>query len=592
MMGNGVGAAGAAVVVSLIGLGCNLNNPPPFDPQSITALERSEAGQVGPARLYPLPTTRYSQRNEDQGTQTPYPPATGPALTRNNVLRVPLQEIVQRAALNSSEVKVAAYDVSINETKIVENEARYDPVIFNNFKYDRQNDRTGGTVIPNPNGNQLSNVLIDVERNNIFTEEFGIKQNMPSGGQVSLSYQTQASDYNPRRFVRNHFYDNQIKLQVQQPLLRDFGYEINYARIYIARNDQRVSMLDFRKALEDQIGEIEKDYWQLYEAQREVEVQEELLARTVDLASLLEKQERGGGQATHIEASQARSDVQTRKSILTQARAKVRDLSADIKRRTNDPDPDFAVASGATLLAADAPVQTLVHFDLQEQIDTAMLNRLELGQQQIRINSAEVAANVARYELLPKLDFVGSTQLQGLSTNFGDAAGDQFSAGHVGFSIGLQLEIPIGNREARAIYQRAILQRQQAIEDYRRLTAQISQDVETAARAVNTQWESLQDARAARFEIEDVLTGLNQLLAGGVALTPERIRLTLDIQERLAEFQRQEVLALAQYNIAIAQLEKAKGTLLRYNNIVLEEMKFPYGTTVAGPSTSPRRHGR
>ena len=40
-------------------------------------------------------------------------------------------------------------------------------------------------------------------------------------------------------------------------------------------------------------------------------------------------------------------------------------------------------------------------------------------------------------------------------------------------------------------------------------------------------------------------------------------------QEGLAEAERLEVQSIADYNIAISKLESAKGTLLRYNNVVM-----------------------
>ena len=45
----------------------------------------------------------------------------------------------------------------------------------------------------------------------------------------------------------------------------------------------------------------------------------------------------------------------------------------------------------------------------------------------------------------------------------------------------------------------------------------------------------------------------------------------LNLQEQLGSIQRAEVTAIVNYNIAIAALERAKGTLLRYNNVTLEE---------------------
>lgn len=597
-MAKGVAVAGASVL-SLMLWGCNITEPPPFDPRAITRADQVSAAAVRAMPLTTLPTTMPSYQSMAEAatsqpgasTQPGSPlPTTAPtsaerALLRNTqVVRMPMREIMQRAAANSHEVRVAGYDPAIAETRVTENEAHYDPIWYSNVRYDKQNDQTPGTVIPNP-ANPLSGqtVTINVENNNIYTAETGVKQYLNSGGQVQLGYQTQLSDYFPRRYIQNNYWNNELKLQLTQPLLREFGYEVNWARITVARNDQRVSILDFRKALEDNVNELEKDYWQLWEAQREVEVQEELLKQTRELAQVLWDQFINGGKATHVEVSIGAGAVRTREAALVRAKARVGDISDDIKRRMGD--PEFPVTGPIVILPADQPVLEAMKFDQQDQVATAMANRLELGQQQIRENSAEVAQQVALNGLYPKLDFVGSVSLQGLSSSFGGAFTHQFTDTHMIYSLGLQLEIPLGNREAWSIVRRAQLQRGQAIEEYKRLVDTVSADVTRAVREVNTSWDSLGEYRRALFAQEDVLTGYNERMAAGAQpLDPEFVQLKIDQQERLAEARRQEAIETMNYNIALGALEKAKGTILRYNNIVMQEERFPWNL----PSTSPK----
>ena len=139
----------------------------------------------------------------------------------------------------------------------------------------------------------------------------------------------------------------------------------------------------------------------------------------------------------------------------------------------------------------------------------------------------------------------------------------------------LQLSIPIGNRAARAAYERARLQQQQAITSYRATIEQVTLDVSQALREVTTSWDELVQFRKGTYAQNDVLIALNQREEGGEALTPTFVQLKLDTQERLADARRQENTALAAYNIAIYKLEEAKGTLLRYNNVVMDEDKMP-----------------
>jgi len=96
-------------------------------------------------------------------------------------------------------------------------------------------------------------------------------------------------------------------------------------------------------------------------------------------------------------------------------------------------------------------------------------------------------------------------------------------------------------------------------------------DVKTSVRAVNTTWEQLREYRRARYAAEDALTRINTREKSGEPLTPEFVQTKLQLQESLAETLQSEAEAVANYNIAIAALERAKGTLLRYNNVVLQE---------------------
>ncbi|HWP39517.1 MAG TPA: TolC family protein [Tepidisphaeraceae bacterium] len=553
---------GACMSAAMVG--CNLAEPPPFDPRAMQQLERQRAGEVESRPKRPLPTTLESPFLIDERRQTTGPataPTTGPALESDVTVRMPLQEIIQRAVINNLDVKVAGYAPAIEETRVTEAEARFDPTFFSNLQY-QKTDREQG-LFATGNARQIQS-------------QTGVRQILNSGGQIELRNQLSWVEpvggggfFTPT----DQFWENEVVLEVTQPLLRDFGNEINRARITINRNNQRISLLDFRKQLEETATDIERTYWQLVAAERAVRINERLLDETYRTADILFK--RRGQDVTRVQLSQANASIEQRRATLIRAKARVRDLSDQLKRLMND--PQMPVSSGVLILPANAPLEEPVHFDLQDQINTALENRFELGQQQLRIDSASVAAKVGKNNLLPQLNLIGSLGIQGLDQDLGEAVEDQLNYRNQNYTIGIQFEIPIGNRAARAIYQRALLQRQQAIEQYRNLIEQIALDVKTALREVDTTWEEMVATRQARFAAEDALLAIEQREAGGEALTPTFVQLKLDTQERLAQARTAEVEAISNYNIAIARLEQAKGTLLRYNNIVMEEEKLPIG---------------
>jgi outer membrane protein TolC len=152
-----------------------------------------------------------------------------------------------------------------------------------------------------------------------------------------------------------------------------------------------------------------------------------------------------------------------------------------------------------------------------------------------------------------------------VSNNFGDNRAQEYS-------IGFQLEVPLGNREARAIFRRTQLQRQQSIDQYRDLIEQVSQEVRDAYDQVTSAWQRMAANRQALFAAEAALNAIQQEQdVGNVALTPDFVNRKLNAQEVLAQARREDARASTDYNVAISALERAKGTILKYDNVVMQE---------------------
>jgi outer membrane protein TolC len=604
------------MAVAGLGLtGCGLKEPPPFDPVTLQDPEVKASFQGPKEPMYDIPTTLIDlstqPANDESSSEAARnrsgtrpatapvnrrvhlrpssPAATGRSLDQDLVVRMSLQDIIHRSVIYSAEVKVAGYDPAIAKTRVLEAEARFDPTLFINLKYEHQDQPLAGerttqqfTQLP---------VTLNVNRGEVLTVEPGIKQLLETGGEVSFSYQSQYNYLLPAgvRFIRNAFWDDTLKFQLTQPLLRNAGYAVNQARITIARNDAHVSILDFRKTLEDNIAELEKDYWQSQEAEQEVRIQERLLDNTRKTARILFERAQRGGDVSRVQTSQAQASIRDREAVLIRARARLRDISDDIKKRMND--PDFPVAGEITILPLDMPSEHKIEFSRPEQIATAVANRLELAQQKLRIDDSAVALLVAINNAYPKLDLTAAITVEGIGSpnstkgkpadmnpngaSFGDSIRAQWeNDGHIGYSLAFAFELPIGNREARAIVRRAYLQRLQAMWQYKNLVAQVVLDVTTALREVQTSWNEIGARRQARFAQADELGAYEDRRINGEALTPTFVQLILDGQERLANSEREEALAIASYEVAVARLERAKGTLLRYNNVMVAEEQF------------------
>jgi outer membrane protein TolC len=536
--------------------GCTNDQEPRFDPRSLGDTERVAARQHIDEPLKPLPTTMQSKYLPDQRDNPNIPPeqpAREPLAPANRVVYMPLREITQRAVANNLNVRVSGYTPAIDETRITEAEARFDPDFFAGATY-----KASRQQVPQFTG----------DNSDQWQFEIGVRQQLPSGGQIEVKYAPNRFNLqDPGDDTDGTGYLNNLELNVTQPLLRDFGNDINRARIVINQNNQRISVLDFRKDLEDLLSKIEETYWRLVQANENVRIQESLLQRTMDTADILSK--RFGQDVTMEQISTSVSRVESARADLIRAKQRVKDLSDQLKNFMND--DEFPVAGGALLLPKDTPMQSAITFDVKDSLDTALLNRLELGQQQIRTDSATVALKVAKNNLLPQLNLVGSVGTSALGSDFSTSISDTAGGDNINWSLGLQFVQKIGNREALAIYRRAQLQRLQAIEQYRALIDQVTLDIQTTQREVEASWQSIGQNRKARYSAAKALETIEIIEGGGEALSPNFIERKLSRQQELAQAERAEADSIAAYNIAIAKLEQAKGTLLRFNNVTLQE---------------------
>jgi hypothetical protein len=101
-------------------------------------------------------------------------------------------------------------------------------------------------------------------------------------------------------------------------------------------------------------------------------------------------------------------------------------------------------------------------------------------------------------------------------------------------------------------------------------------NVRTALRQVQTTYDEIYGSRRARLASADALSAIEEReRADAQGLSPEFVNRKLDLQAELAQNASREAEAMSNYMIAISDLERAKGTLLRYNNIIMEEAPVP-----------------
>jgi outer membrane protein TolC len=350
-------------------------------------------------------------------------------------------------------------------------------------------------------------------------------------------------------------------------LLRGFGEDVNKTDIYLAQRDRRISLSVFRQQVIKTVADVETAYYQLMLAKANVSVREWLLLQTIETQGKIRK--RINIDADKITVSQVEAAVESRNADLIRARTTLRDASDQLKNAINDPDLD--IRQNALINPLDMPISEPLAFNVGEQIDLALRQRPEMQQARLQIERADIILKAARNALLPKADLTLSVQSNGLDDSFDSAFGATVNPAHfLSYAAGLSVEIPFGNRNAEAQVRSDELQREQVIMQLVQAAQSIVLDVKQQLRDVLTSYQEIQARVRSRISAANQLEAFTQKQEI-VALSPEFLNLKLQAQSQLADAELSEISAVIGYNLAITRLEQAKGTLLEYNRIAIDQ---------------------
>ena len=462
------------------------------------------------------------------------------------IIHLSLDEALAHALVNNLDIRVVSYDPSISRQQIIEEAAEFDYAVFGSASSTKEDRRTASTFAASQTKTRAF--------------EAGIKQKFVTGAEWSLSWALIRTWDDSSAFPPdpNPNYEPTLVFEITQPLLRDGWPKVNTADLRRAKINQKFAMIQFRQKLEEVSTDVISSYWSLIQARREVEIADELLV----MAKLTQQRVEGRKEldATSVQIEQANEKVEARRAILIQTRKFVYDAQDRLAKLLADPQINVLgdveiVPSGS----ADIQKRTI---DTDDRLETALAHNPVLQQARLAIELAEIDVDVAEHQKLPELNFTGRAALQGLDDSPGDANNRLYDGDYFGWSVGLSMEYPLGNRLAEAQLRRSKFNRLKAITSLQNFSDQVAVLVRERIRQVESSYEQWEVQKAAVKAAAAQLQALEDTEEIRGQLTPEFLQLKLQAQEALARAQQSEQGAITDYNIALAELDQATGTVL------------------------------
>jgi outer membrane protein TolC len=377
-----------------------------------------------------------------------------------------------------------------------------------------------------------------------------------------------------------------MQAEWRQPLARGFGTAVNriagpnavpgvYNGVLIGRIRGDVALTDFEAAVRDLVFEVERAYWELYFAWRDLDVQ----TRTRESSRLI-----WDNRKKRVDAGLSRPDdeAQTRQNYFQFAQNVVNAFSG-INGQGGVLGAERQLRRLMCLLNTDGrlirpvtePTIAPVLFDWEQSEEMALQNRVELRRQKWIVRQRELELFAARKLNRWRIDFVGNYAFKGFGDNLfgsssrpnGSAVNDLWRGDLDDWGLGFEVRGPVGNRQGHLAARNAelLLIREEALlkEQQRQITLDLNSaitEVERAYEAIKNNYNRQQAVLAElRPKVERVTAG------------DEDIFFLLDAVQRAAQSESAFHLAVRDYNLALQNYIYTSGRLLAHYNIQLVE---------------------
>jgi outer membrane protein len=474
------------------------------------------------------------------------------------VIELTLDEAVRRTLENNVDIAVERFNPESSGYTVDELRGNYEPLLYS-------------TVSQNSAARPSTNVFsgADTIDTDVTTYNFGVQELVPTGGNLRLDFNNRRTGTNSVFESFNPSFNSNFNLNYTQPFLRNFRTDAVRTQIKVAKKNREISDVTFRQTVVNTVASVKQSYYDLLYSIDNLEAQRKSLALASKLLEENQIKVRVGTMAP-LDVVAAESEQASREEAVIVAEAAVAEAEDALKRaifNTNDP-----ATWEVRLVPVDRPTAEPFHVDTEAAVRAALAKRTDITTARKNLESAEYNVTYARNQLLPSVDLVaaygttgtggtffereglGGPVIRTVPGGFGDALGDVFGRNFPTWTFGFNVSYPIFNRQADAANARAQISRDQNQANIRRLEMQITGEVRSAARAVETNYKRVESTRAARVLQERRLDAETKKFAAGMSTN----FLVTQSQRDLAVAEVAELRAVADYRKSLVNFERVQ----------------------------------
>jgi outer membrane protein TolC len=334
-------------------------------------------------------------------------------------------------------------------------------------------------------------------------------------------------------------------VELTQPLLAGFGYEVSHDPLIQARHDLIYDLRSFFQYRQDFSIQVSQAYWGLQGLRERVRNQERSLERLKELKKRADARFAKGA-AEALDRFRAAAEVLRADNDLKDAR-RAYDFALDQFKVQLGLPPETEIE-----VADDRPPFRRLDPDLARAIRAAVANRVDLRNAQDRVDDSQRGVRIARNALLGALDLTARYEENAAGTEFSSQRWDRGRA-----FVGLRLALPLDRTLERNAYRRALIDVDRVRREAGLVQDQVLVDVRERVRQLRIADSTVELQRQSIEELKRELEMANIRLERGEASNRD----VVDAEARLLDAENRLVQAEVDHAIARLRFWRSIGTL-------------------------------
>jgi outer membrane protein len=501
-----------------------------------------------------------------------------------------LRETIEMALRNNPDILVSQTNVKIAEFDLQSARGSFDTKLSLSSNFERTKSPLTNSIFSNGNS---------VIKSKIFNNSFKVEKPLTSHGTIISSEFTNSlqNTNDPFNSFRRS-YEPALKFSLIQPLFRGRKTDESRRQIEIAKKNLSLTDLQVRQKTIETISQVQKAYWDLSLALKDLQVQRDAVRDTQKQIETTRRKIEQGNTAP-IEIVSLENQAAKFESAVFQSLENVTKAQNTLK--TFIAESETAELWNENILPTDDINLQIPDVTLSDALNSAIQNRSEIKQNEASKSINEINRKFYKDQAKPQVDLTTSYALNGfagspnnsnrdfsdpnltnrvnelsalanlpplpvippssspnnLNGGYGKSLGNLFKQDFNAFQVGITINFPLENRRAKAELGKNLVEAEKLELEKRQTSQNITAEVRNAVQSLQTlklRMQSVQISReAAEKEFESEERKYNTGYATG------SLFILLEKQKNLTAAKAAEVQVRLELNKAIAEFERATG---------------------------------